>query len=169
MDSEDQQTGISDEPQAKIAELTAEKERLETEKSELYDRLLRQQADFENYKRRAERDRSDFIQYAGMELMREVLPILDDFERALKIESADENYARGVEQIYQRLHDTLRKLGLEPIETAGQQFDPHVHQAVEKVHTEEAEDHAVLDEFQKGYHFKGRLLRPSMVKVAVRP
>jgi molecular chaperone GrpE len=102
-------------------------------------------------------------------MVRDMLPILDDFERALKVETADRDYAKGVELIYQRMADTLKKLGLEPIETAGQAFDPNLHQAVERVQTEDAEDQAILAEFQRGYNFKGKLLRPAMVRVAVRP
>jgi molecular chaperone GrpE len=174
------QSGVSDEEKslvegvpsedlaAQVTALTAERDRLLAEKAELNDRLLRRQAEFENFRRRSDRDRSEFLQYAGMEFVREVLPILDDFERALKVECQDRNYAQGVEQIYQRLYEALKKMGLEPIDTAGQQFDPHQHQAVEMVPTDEAEDHAILGEFQRGYNFKGKLLRPSMVRVAVR-
>jgi len=103
-----------------------------------------------------------------MDLVRQIVPVLDDFERALKIETSDRNYAKGIELIYQRLSETLKKMGLEPIETAGQQFDPNLHQAVERVQTEDTEDQAILGEFQKGYNFKGKLLRPAMVRVAVR-
>jgi molecular chaperone GrpE len=98
-----------------------------------------------------------------------ILPVLDDFERALKVETADRNYAKGVELIYQRLYDTLKKMGLEPLEAAGKKFDPNLHQAVERVETEEVDDQAILDEFQRGYNFRGKLLRPAMVRVAVKP
>ena len=103
-----------------------------------------------------------------MDMMRDLLPILDDFERALQVATADREYAKGVELIYQRMADTLTKLGLEPIVTAGQSFDPNLHQAVERVETQDAEDQAILGEFQRGYNFKGKLLRPAMVRVAVR-
>ncbi|MDQ6664670.1 MAG: nucleotide exchange factor GrpE [Acidobacteriota bacterium] len=155
--------------QGEVAGLTAERDKLSSEKAELQDVLLRRQAEFNNFRRRTERDRSDFVQYAGMELVRELLPVLDDFERALQADSGSKDYAKGVELIYQRMYDTMKKIGLEPIDTAGKIFDPHLHQAVEKVQTDDAEDHAILSEFQRGYHFKGKLLRPSMVKVAVRP
>ncbi|MGI8991817.1 MAG: nucleotide exchange factor GrpE [Bryobacteraceae bacterium] len=155
--------------QAEVAALAAERDKLAAEKADLHDLLLRHQAEFNNFRRRTERDRSDFVQYAGMELVREMLPILDDFERALQADSGSKDYAKGVELIYQRMYDTMKKMGLEPIDTAGRTFDPHLHQAVEKVQTEDAEDHAILSEFQRGYHFKRKLLRPSMVKVAVRP
>jgi molecular chaperone GrpE len=85
------------------------------------------------------------------------------------VETADREYAKGMELIYQRLMDALKKLGLEPLQTIGQAFDPNLHHAIEMVQTEDAPDHTVLDEYQRGYNFKGRLLRPAMVKVAVRP
>ena len=99
--------------------------------------------------------------------MKAILPILDDFERALKVETADKEYARGMELIYQRLFDSLKKLGLEPISSKGKKFDPHLHHAVDMVETNEVEDHSILEEHQTGYNFRGRLLRPAMVKVAV--
>jgi molecular chaperone GrpE len=104
-----------------------------------------------------------------MEAVRLLLPILDDFERALKAESSDAKYASGIELIYNRFYDTLKKLGLEPIESKGLAFDPQIHHAVDMVETDEAPDHTVLDEFQRGYNFKGRPLRPAMVRVAVEP
>ena len=146
----------------------AERDRLIEEKNDLQDRLLRRQAEFDNFRRRAERERMDVLEYANSESVRAMLPILDDFERALKIESADAEYVRGMELIYQRLSDSLKKLGLEPIETGGQKFDPHLHHAVEMVETDEHEDHSILDEYQRGYNFRGKLLRPAMVKVAVK-
>ncbi len=154
---------------AQLSSLSAERDQLALEKAELQDLLLRRQADFDNFRRRSERDRSEFVQYAGMEFVREVLPILDDFERAMGANKISNDYSKGIALIYQRMVDVLKKMGLEPIETEGKTFDPHLHQAVEKVQSEDAEDHAVLGEYQKGYHFKGKLLRPSMVKVAVRP
>lgn len=175
-DFNDRESGISAEehlpvptPETMIDALGAERDQLVTEKADLENRLLRLRAEFDNFRRRTERDRSEFLQYAAMELVREILPVLDDFERALKVQSTDKDYGKGIELIYQRLSDTLKKLGLEPIKTAGKAFDPHEHQAVEKVQTEEVDENAILDEFQKGYKFKGKLLRPSMVKVAVKP
>lgn len=148
--------------------VTAERDRLLIERADLQDRLLRRQAEFDNFRRRAERDRADILEYANTESVRALLPILDDFERALKIESADAEYARGMELIYQRLSESLKKLGLEPISSTGEKFDPNVHHAVESVETDEAEDHTILEEYQRGYNFRGKLLRPAMVKVAVR-
>lgn len=155
--------------EGQLAAVTAERDQLAAERAELYDRMLRSRAEFDNARRRIERERSDFLQFAAMDLVKDLLPVLDDFGRALKVETADRNYAKGVELIYQRLYETLKKLGLEPIETEGRPFDPNLHQAVERVETDEAEDQAVLGEFQKGYNFKGKLLRPAMVRVAVKP
>jgi molecular chaperone GrpE len=155
--------------EGQLAAVTAERDQLAVEKSDLIDRLLRTRAEFDNARRRTERERSDYLQFAAMDLVREILPILDDFERALNVETADRNYAKGVELIYQRLFETAKKMGLEPIDTAGKPFDPNLHQAVERVQTEDAEDQTILGEFQRGYNFKGKLLRPAMVRVAVRP
>ena len=155
--------------EGQLAAVTAERDQLKKDKSEAEDRLLRSRAEFENARRRAERDRVDFIQFATADLVKTLLPVLDDFERALKTETTDQNYAKGVELIYQRLLETLKKAGLEPIEAQGRIFDPNVHEAVQRLTTEDAEDHTVLEEFQKGYNFKGKLLRPAWVKVAVKP
>jgi molecular chaperone GrpE len=155
--------------EGQVAALTAERDKLAAEKAELNDRLLRARADYENVRRRAERERFDYVQFAAMDLVKDILPVLDDFERALKVETADRDYAKGVELIYQRMYDTLKKVGLEPLEAVGRPFDPNVHEAVERVPTEEAEDQTVLGEFQRGYNFKGKLLRPAMVRVAVKP
>ncbi len=149
--------------------LFAERDSLLAVKADLQDRLLRRQAEFENFRRRTEQDRLRFFEFAGMEIARELLPVVDDFDRALKMECADKEYVKGVELIHQRLQDALKRAGLETIETAGKAFDPHLHQAVERVETDEVEDHTILGEYQRGYNFKGKLLRPSMVKVAVKP
>ncbi|HZQ55099.1 MAG TPA: nucleotide exchange factor GrpE [Bryobacteraceae bacterium] len=148
------------------ADIAAERDRLAREKSELQDLLQRRQAEFENYRRRIERERGEFLEFAAMDTVKALLPILDDFERALKVESADKEYARGVELIYNRLFETLKKLGLEPLSTEGELFNPHIHHAVEMVDTKEHPDQTILDEYQRGYRFKGRLLRPAMLKVA---
>jgi molecular chaperone GrpE len=149
--------------------LRIERDSLKAERDEVKDLLLRRQAEFDNYRKRTEKERSEYVQYAGSEIVREMLPVLDDFERALKNDCGSPEYARGVEMIYNRMYESLKKLGLEPVETAGASFDPHLHQAVERVETKDATDGTILGEFQRGYRFKGKLLRPSMVKVAVRP
>jgi molecular chaperone GrpE len=149
--------------------LRIERDGLKAERDEVKELLLRRQAEFDNFRKRTEKERSEYVQYAGSEIVREMLPVLDDFERALKNDCGSPEYARGVEMIYNRMYESLKKLGLEPIDTAGASFDPHLHQAVERVETKDAADGTILGEFQRGYRFKGRLLRPSMVKVAVRP
>jgi molecular chaperone GrpE len=148
--------------------LTAERDGYKAERDEMKELLLRRQAEFDNFRKRTEKERSEYVQYAGMEIVREILPILDDFDRARKVEGGSPEYTKGVEMIYTRMVETLKKQGLEPIETAEQSFDPHLHQAVERVETKDAADGKILGEFQRGYNFKGKLLRPSMVKVAVR-
>lgn len=151
---------------AVVAALAAERDKLAAEKSELQERLLRRQAEFENFRKRALREREEYLEFAGAGTMEALLPILDDFERALMAECADKEYARGTELIYQRLLDAAMKLGLEPLQAVGEQFDPNRHHAVERVQSAEAEDGTVLDEMRRGYNYRGRLLRPAMVRVA---
>jgi molecular chaperone GrpE len=148
--------------------VTAERDKLAAEKAELEDRLLRSRAEFQNARMRAERERSEYLQFASMDLVKELLPVLDDFERAMRVETPDREYAKGIELIYQRMYDGLKKTGLEPIDTTGKRFDPNLHQAIERVEDADSEDQVILGEFQRGYQFKGKLLRPAMVKVAVR-
>jgi len=157
----------SDAGSAILNEIAAERDRAVKEKSELQDLLQRRQAEFENFRRRSERERTELWEYAAMDTVKALLPVLDDFERALKVETADKNYARGMELIYQRLLETLKKLGLEPISEEVPLFNPHIHHAVEMVDTREHPDQTILEEYQRGYYFKGKLLRPAMVKVAV--
>lgn len=152
-----------------LAELVAERDRAIKEKNELQELLQRRQAEFDNYRRRSERERTEVFEFASMDAVKALLPILDDFERALKVESADKEYARGMEMIYQRLFEGLKKLGLEPISAEVPIFNPHIHHAVEMVDTKDHPDQTILEEYQRGYYFKGRLLRPAMVKVAVNP
>jgi molecular chaperone GrpE len=151
------------------SELQKELDQLAGEKAEMQDRLLRAQAEFQNFKKRVEKERGELYEYASMEAVRQLLPVLDDFERSLKAESSDKEYVKGMELIYQRFSDGLKKLGLEPIISVGEPFNPHVHHAVDKMETEDAPADTVLEEFQRGYNFKGRMLRPAMVKVAVEP
>ncbi|HEX6546314.1 MAG TPA: nucleotide exchange factor GrpE [Bryobacteraceae bacterium] len=150
------------------AHTNAEYEQLAKEKAELQELLQRRQAEFENFRRRVEREKAEVFEFASMDAVKSMLPILDDFERALKADSSDKEYSRGMDLIYQRFFDVLKKLGLEPISTKDSLFDPHLHHAVDMVETDEYADHTILDEYQRGYYFKGRLLRPAMVKVAVK-
>jgi molecular chaperone GrpE len=167
---ENKETTADEAPDTATQEaLRAERDTLKAERDELKELLLRRQAEFDNFRKRSEREKSEFAQYAGMELIKELLPVLDDFERAQKADAGNPEYAKGVAMIYNRLAEALKKQGLEPIDTAGKLFDPHLHQAVERVETHDAPDHTVLGEFQRGYFFKGKMLRPAMVRVAVNP
>ncbi len=145
--------------------------KLLAEKDELYDRFLRQQAESENFRKRVAREKAEFFQFAGEKLVRNLLPLLDGFERALsqKNDKIPEEYYRGTELLFRELQDVLTHAGLSAIEAKGETFDPHLHQAVESVESTEHEDHEVIEEHQKGYKFKQRLLRPSLVKVALQP
>lgn len=168
-DADPQDTASTTDLAASLAAITAERDQLAAEKAELNDRTLRTQAEFQNLRRRVDKERAEFHEYAATEAVRALLPILDDFGRALKVEHAGSEYTKGIELIYQRLVESLKKLGLEPIISVGQPFDPNMHHAVEKQETEDAPDGTVLEDYQRGYNFKGRLLRPAMVKVAVGP
>jgi len=131
------------------------------------DRLARLQAEFENARKRAAKEQQDFREYALTDAIKTLLPVLDSFERALQAGAAEKSELRGgVELIYKQLQDALQKLGLRPIPAKGEPFDPYLHQAIEMVETSEAKDHEVLEELQRGYKLRDRLLRPAMVKVA---
>ena len=148
----------------------SEFDKLKAERDMLLDRLARLQAEFENARKRSLKEQQDFREYALVDAVKELLPTLDSFERALQTSAGDKTEFRGgVELIYKQLQDALVKLGLRPIPAKGEPFDPHLHQAIEMVDTGEAEDHHVLEELQRGYKLKDRLLRPSMVKVASNP
>jgi molecular chaperone GrpE len=145
-------------------------DKLKSERDLLVDRLARLQAEFENARKRSAREQQEFREYALADAVKELLPTLDSFERALQTSAGDRTEFRsGVELIYKQLQDALVKLGLRPIPAQGEPFDPYLHQAIEMVDTYDAEDHHVLEELQRGYKLKDRLLRPSMVKVANNP
>src|SRR5215469_2123578 len=149
------------------AERDSELAKLKAERDAAIDRLARLQAEFENARKRAARDQQEFREYALADAVKTLLPTLDSFERALQVGEAEKSEFRsGVELIYKQLQDGLAKLGLRPIPAKDEPFDPHLHQAVEMVDTDEVEDHQVLGELQRGYKLKDRLLRPAMVKVA---
>ncbi len=166
---QDQDTAGVQDAASVLEAITAERDQLATEKAELNDRLLRSHAEFQNLRKRADKERLELFEYASMEAVRTLLPVLDDFERALKAECTDKKYASGIELIYNRFYDALKELGLEPIDSKGLPFDPQIHHAVDMVETDEAPDHTVLEDFQRGYNLKGLPLRPAMVKVAVQP
>ena len=153
------------EPAAAPATAEDELKSLRQERDVLYDRLARLQAEFDNARKRAAREQAEFREYAVADAVKALLPILDSFDRALEAHAGDENF-RGIELINKQFHDTLAKLGLRPIPAAGEPFDPYLHQAVEMVDRSDVPDHTVLEELQRGYKLKDRLLRPAMVRVA---
>ena len=147
--------------------VAAQRDQLLAEKTDLQNTLLRHAAEFDNFRKRTEREKAEVFEYAAADAVGALLPVLDDFERALKVQTSDAEYVKGIELIYQRMVDVLTKLGLQPIEAEGKPFDPNFHHAIEMVQTDEHEDQTVLAELLRGYTFKGRLLRASMVRVAV--
>ncbi len=146
----------------------SELQTLREERDSLYDRLLRKQAEFENYKKRVERERSEFVQLASAELMKELLNALDSFDLAIRNAKTDETTLKGFELIYKQLLDTMSRFGLKAIDAKGQPFDPNFHQAVSTTETIDAPENTVLEEMRKGYLLNGRLLRPAMVSVAAK-
>lgn len=155
---------------AAVSESPAEVERLRTENAAYLDRLARLQAEFDNFRKRNAREQQDFREYAVAEAIKSLLPILDSLDRALKTSAASvEDFRSGIELIDKQFHDALSRLGVEPVPAEGQAFDPNLHQAIQMVDTDEAEDNHVLDELQRGYKLKERLLRPAMVRVARNP
>ena len=142
---------------------------LQRQKDDYYDLLLRKTAEFDNYRKRVERERQAFSEATAADVMEELLPLLDDLERALKADAGTEGsdaYRRGVELIHKRLEDILRRRGVKPIEALGADFDPNYHQAVAHDPADGRRDGEVIEEFRRGYMLGDRLLRASMVKVA---
>lgn len=157
------------ENQSRVAEAGPQEElrKLRSERDALYDRLARLQADFENQRKRIAREQAEYKDYAIADAIKALLPIVDSFDRAIKTGGgANDDFRSGVELINRQLHDVLAKLGVQPIEAEGTTFDPHLHQAVQMVETTEIPDHQVIEELQRGYKLKDRLLRPAMVRVA---
>ena len=147
-----------------------ELQKLRVERDTLIDRLARLQAEFENARKRTAREQQDFREYAVSDAVKALLPTLDSFERALQAGAGEKSEFRGgIELIYKQLQDALQKLGLRAIPAKGEPFDPHLHEAIEMVDTTDTADHQILEELQRGYKLKDRLLRPAMVKVARNP
>src|ERR1700733_3255084 len=150
------------EPSAQESEL----QKLRAERDTLLDRLSRAQAEFENARRRASKEQQEFREYATADALKSLLPVVDSLERALQVKSDAAELRSGVELIYKQLQAALAKLSVHPVVSKGEAFDPRFHEAVEMVETTDAPDHQVVEELQRGYKFKDRLLRPAMVKVA---
>ena len=165
--SDEQDGSESVAKQADSATAESELQKLKAERDMLYDRVARLQAEFENARKRATREQQEFRDFATADAIKALLPIFDSFERALQSPTTQPNEFRsGIELIYKQLQDALTKLGVSPVPAKGERFDPHVHEAIEMVETTESPDHQVIDELQRGYRLKGRLLRPAMVRVA---
>jgi molecular chaperone GrpE len=141
-------------------------EKLRAERDALLDRLARLQAEFDNARKRSVREQLEFREFAAADVIKNFLPILDSFERALKANADSNDFRSGVELIYRQFQDALQKSGVQAIVAVGQQFDPRIHEAIEMVDTAEVPDQHVVDELQRGYKYKERLLRPAMVRVA---
>jgi len=145
--------------------------KLSADLEELRQTLLRRQADFENYRKRIEKERFEDSRRATARVLEGLIPVLDGFEQALAAhrEAEYDNYRKGFELIYKQLLDAVTKLGVERIDPLGKPFDPHLHQAVDRAETSDHKDGTILQVFQPGYVFHGRVLRPAMVRVAVHP
>jgi molecular chaperone GrpE len=167
-------TASSDPAPSTATALQEDPESIRQERDDYRDRLLRTTAEFENYRRRVERERRELSMHAASELLRDVLPLVDDLERALAARPAGDaaaalaGYRAGVELIHRQLLDLLRKRNVTAIEALGADFDPHFHQAVTTEVSEEHRDGEVIEELRRGYKIGDRLLRPAMVKVASR-
>jgi len=165
------EAALKREPAAELARLQELEEKAK-EAERLYDRLLRLQAEFENYKKRVAREREEFIKFANESLLLEMLPVLDNLERALHLAHSGigpESLLEGVELTLRLFHATLERAGVKTIECVGQTFDPHFHEALLTVPPEAGTDHdedVVVEEIRRGYVLEGRVLRPAQVKVA---
>ena len=152
--------------QEEIEALKGQVDGLNKDLQEKKDRLLRLQADFDNFRRRSAKEREEISAVVTQNFCKDMLPLLDNFERAMAAETKDvEAFQKGVEMIFTQFQEILKKNGLEHIEAVGQKFDPNFHQAVMRVEDPEKEDDTVAQELQKGYMVKGRVIRPSMVQV----
>ncbi len=145
--------------------------KLQAEKDDLHQTLVRRQADFENFRKRVERERQEDTRRSAMIVLEGLLPVLDAFERALAapVEPGFEQHRVGYELIYKQLWEGMSRHGLERIEAAGKPFDPFIHQAIERVETSDYPDGTVIEEFQRGYKMRDKVIRPSMVRVASNP
>jgi molecular chaperone GrpE len=156
--------------QLSVAEMEAELEKARVERAAYLDRAARLQAEFDNFRKRNAKEQQEYREYALAEALKTLLPILDSLDRALKTNAASvEDFRSGIELIDKQFHDALAKVGVQPIPAEGELFDPNLHQAVQMVETSDTEDNHVIDELQRGYKLKDRLLRPAMVRVARNP
>ncbi len=153
-----------------VSTLPSEIDKLKSENALYLDRLARMQAEFDNFRKRNQREQQEFREYALTETLKQLLPILDSLDRALNAEGISHaDFRAGVELIDRQFHDVLARLGVEPITAQGQPFDPNLHQAIQMVETDEVPDHHVIDQLQRGYRLRDRVLRAAMVRVAQKP
>lgn len=144
----------------------SELQKVKAERDALLDRLARAQAEFDNARKRASKEQQDYRDYAVSDAIKTLLPVFDSLERALQANPDGAEFRNGVELIHKQLQAALAKLSVQTVPAKGEMFDPRVHEAIEMVETSDAPDHQVIEELQRGYKFKDRLLRPAMVKVA---
>ena len=165
--------GSEDQPSPKAesaeGERVSEAQKLRAERDVLLDRLARMQAEFDNARKRAQREQQEYRDYALTDTIKTLIPVMDSFDRALQSSPEKSEFHLGVALIHKQLQDALAKIGVQPIAAKGQQFDPRLHEAIEMVDTEDAKDNEIIDELQRGYKLKDRLLRPAMVRVARNP
>ena len=147
----------------------AEMERLQGERDQLFDRLARLQAEFDNYRKREARERTEYRDYALANTVEQFLPVLDNFQLALRSQGTAEQLRSGVDLIVRQMEDIVRSLGVQPVPTVETQFDPRVHEAIEMVERDDLPDHQILEEVRRGYTLRDRLLRPALVRVANNP
>ncbi len=166
-------TVVDEQPQAGVASGAddpviplVEYERVKTERDQLFDRLARLQAEFDNARKREARERGEFRDFAVASALEQFLPVLDNFQLALNSKGSAEQLRTGVELIVKQMEDALKSIGVQPVETVGTQFDPRFHEALGTVDTAEAPDQQVMEEIRRGYRIKDRLLRPALVRVA---
>lgn len=150
--------------------LQSEVQRLQTLADDYQQRALRTQADFDNFRKRTQKEKEDFAKYASSKLITELIPIFDNFDRAITAAgeiAENDSFAKGVGMIFRQLEGVLKAEGLETMDTVGQPFNPEFHQAIMQVESDEHEEGIVVEEVQKGYMLKDRVLRPAMVKVSM--
>jgi molecular chaperone GrpE len=167
-------TGVADTDEAKelpVPVATAsvpqeEYDRLKAERDQLFERLARLQADFDNSRKRESKDRADFRDFALSNTVEQFLPVLDNFQLALKSTGSADQLRTGVELIVKQMEEALRSLNVQPVETIGATFDPRVHEALDMVNRPDLPDHQVFEEVRRGYRIRDRLIRPALVRVA---
>jgi molecular chaperone GrpE len=159
---------MAEDPVTDPVEAPPDAAELQRERDDFRDRWMRKSAEFDNYRKRIERERREQSDQAVVDLLQELLLVVDDFDRALTVDSGDGDpaYRKGVELIHGKLHDLLGKYGVKPIDALGADFDPNVHQAVVHEVSPDHREGEVIGELRKGYTINDRLLRPAMVKVA---